>query len=106
MKLEGRVALVTGGGSGIGRATAQRLAAEGMRVCVLDIDGDAASTVARSLDGLGLECDVSNAEQVNSAFASCFQELGSVDLAFLTPASRSIGPVTSARSIWPTTASP
>jgi NAD(P)-dependent dehydrogenase (short-subunit alcohol dehydrogenase family) len=83
MKLEGRVALVTGGGSGIGRATAQRLAAEGMRVCVLDIDGDAASTVARSLDGLGLECDVSDPEQVNSAFASCFQELGSVDLAFL-----------------------
>ena len=46
MKLEGRVALVTGGGSGIGRATAQRLSAEGMRVCVLDVDRDAASAVA------------------------------------------------------------
>jgi NAD(P)-dependent dehydrogenase (short-subunit alcohol dehydrogenase family) len=83
MKLEGRVALVTGGASGIGRATAQRLVAEGMRVCVLDIDGDAAATVARSLDGLGLMCDVSDPEQVDSAFASCLRQLGSVDLAFL-----------------------
>ncbi len=83
MKLAGRVALVTGGGSGIGRAAAQRLAGEGMRVCVLDVDRAAASAVARSLDGLGLECDVSNAEQVNTAFASCVEKLGSVDLAFL-----------------------
>jgi NAD(P)-dependent dehydrogenase (short-subunit alcohol dehydrogenase family) len=83
MKLEGRVALVTGGGSGIGRAAAQRLAAEGVRICVLDIDGDAARTVAGSLDGLGLQCDVSNPEQVNTAFAECFELLGSVDLAFL-----------------------
>jgi NAD(P)-dependent dehydrogenase (short-subunit alcohol dehydrogenase family) len=83
MKLAGRVALVSGGASGIGRATAQRLAAEGMRVCVLDIDGDAASTVAESLGGFGLECDVSQPEQVENAFASCFANLGSVDLAFL-----------------------
>jgi NAD(P)-dependent dehydrogenase (short-subunit alcohol dehydrogenase family) len=83
MKLEGRVALVTGGGSGIGRATAQRLSAEGMRVCVLDIDHDAAAAVASSLDGLALECDVSDPEQVDTAFASCVEELGSVDLALL-----------------------
>jgi len=83
MKLEGQVALVTGGGSGIGRATAQRLTAEGMRVCVLDVDRDAASTVARSLDGLGMECDVSDPEQVDTAFARCFEELGSVDLVLL-----------------------
>ncbi len=83
MKLEGRTALVTGGGSGIGRATAHRLAAVGMRICVLDIDGDAARTVASSLGGLGVQCDVSNPEQVNAAFATCSEELGSVDLAFL-----------------------
>lgn len=83
MKLDGRVALVTGGGSGIGRTTAQRLAGEGMRVCVLDIDGDAAAAVASEVDGLGLQCDVSDPDQVNAAFAACAERFGSLDLAFL-----------------------
>lgn len=83
MKLERRVALITGGGSGIGRSTAERLANEGMRVCVLDVDGDAASAVAGSIDGLGLKCDVSDRRQVDDAFAECFEKLGSLDLALL-----------------------
>ncbi len=83
MKLAGRVALITGGGSGIGRAAAQRFAAEGMRVCVVDIDGHAAETVAASVGGLGLQCDVSDSEQVDAAFTACVAELGSMDLAFL-----------------------
>jgi len=83
MKLAGRVALVTGGASGIGLATAQRLAAEGMRLCVVDIDGDAASSVAETLGGIAVQCDVSDPEQVDAAFAACARELGSVDLAFL-----------------------
>ncbi|WP_159426319.1 SDR family NAD(P)-dependent oxidoreductase, partial [Mycolicibacterium vaccae] len=53
MRLAGRVALITGGASGIGRATAVRLAAAGMRVCVLDLDGAAATAVAASLGGIG-----------------------------------------------------
>jgi NAD(P)-dependent dehydrogenase (short-subunit alcohol dehydrogenase family) len=81
--LDGRVALVTGGGSGIGRASAQRFAAHGMRVCVVDLDGDAASSVAGPLGGLGIACDVSDPDQVDSAFAQCAGELGSVDLALL-----------------------
>lgn len=83
MKLSGRVALVTGGASGIGRASALKLAAEGMRVCVLDIDGGAAQKVAQSIDGLGYACDVSDPGQVETAVARCVSELGSVDLAFL-----------------------
>lgn len=83
MELNDRVALITGGGSGIGRATAQRLASEGMRICVLDIDKDTALGVAESLGGLGLQCDVSDPGQVDRAFATCTAELGSVDLAFL-----------------------
>jgi NAD(P)-dependent dehydrogenase (short-subunit alcohol dehydrogenase family) len=83
LKLDGRVALVTGGGSGIGRATAQLLASEGMRVCVLDIDERAAATVADSIGGAGLGCDVSDPEQVDAAFASCVREFGRLDLAFL-----------------------
>ncbi|MDH6242723.1 SDR family NAD(P)-dependent oxidoreductase [Mycobacterium sp. OTB74] len=83
MNLEGRVALVTGGGSGIGRATAQLLASRGMRVCVVDIDERAAAAVAESIDGVGLGCDVSDPEQVDATFVECARELGSVDLAFL-----------------------
>lgn len=83
MKLAGRVALVTGGASGIGRATAVRLAAEGMKVCVVDIDGEAASEVASRIDGLGLRSDVTDPEQVDAAFASCVGRFGGLDLAFL-----------------------
>lgn len=83
MELSGRVALVTGGGSGIGRASAQRLAAEGMRVCVVDIDGAAAQSAARSIGGLGFACDVSDPAQVQEAFTRCATELGGLDLAFL-----------------------
>ncbi|RUP05005.1 MAG: SDR family NAD(P)-dependent oxidoreductase [Mycobacterium sp.] len=83
MKLRRRVALITGGGSGIGRAAVQRLAAEGMRVCVVDVDGDAAHAVAQSVKGLAVTCDVSDPNQVTAAFTSCVEQLGSVDLAFL-----------------------
>lgn len=83
MRLDGRVALVTGGGSGIGRATAVRLAAEGMRVCVLDVDGVAAEAVAETVGGVGLACDVSSPDQVNAGFAECVHRLGGLDVAFL-----------------------
>lgn len=83
MKLNGRAALVTGGASGIGRASAAKLAAEGMRVCVVDIDGGAAEAVARSFGGLGFACDVSDPGEVEAAFSRCASELGGVDLAFL-----------------------
>ncbi|MGB9227704.1 SDR family NAD(P)-dependent oxidoreductase, partial [Mycobacterium sp.] len=79
MNLEGRVALVTGGASGIGRATAHRLAAEGMRLCVVDIDGDAASSVTKAIGGVAVPCDVSDPQQVDNAFTVCARELGSVD---------------------------
>lgn len=83
MTLGGRVALVTGGASGIGRAAARSLAEKGMRVCVADIDADAAAAVAESVGGIAVQCDVSDADAVDEAFASCTRELGSVDLAFL-----------------------
>lgn len=83
MNLEGSVALVTGGGSGIGRASAHRLAAEGMQVCVVDLDSETSSAVADSIGGLGIACDVSDPAQVDAAFARCAEEFGSVDLALL-----------------------
>ena len=83
MELDGRVALVTGGGSGIGLATARLLAAHGMRVCVADIDERAAARAADELGGLGLGCDVSDPDHVDATFASCVEEFGGLDLAFL-----------------------
>lgn len=61
MRLEGRTALVTGGASGIGAATARRLAAEGARVVVADLDGAAAQSVASEIDGEVAVFDVADA---------------------------------------------
>jgi NAD(P)-dependent dehydrogenase (short-subunit alcohol dehydrogenase family) len=83
MELGGRVALVTGGGSGIGRATARRLAAEGMRTCVVDVNGDAARAVADEIDGLAVAADVSDSAQVDAAFGACIEAFGAIDLAHL-----------------------
>jgi NAD(P)-dependent dehydrogenase (short-subunit alcohol dehydrogenase family) len=83
VKLDGHVALVTGGGSGIGRATATLLAVHGMRVCGVDINADTAEAAAEEIGGFGLACDVSDPEQVDATFALCAREFGTVDLAFL-----------------------
>ena len=61
MKLEGTVAIVTGGGSGLGAATARRLAAAGARVAVLDLDAVAAAKVADDIDGFAAQCDIADA---------------------------------------------
>lgn len=83
MKLAGGVALITGAASGIGRATAHRLAAEGMRICVVDLDRDGAEAVAADVDGIATTADVSLAEQTDAAFAFCCDAFGRVDLAFM-----------------------
>ena len=81
--LPGKAALVTGGGSGIGRATATRLAKEGARVCVVDFDAQAGAAVAAELDGTFFLADVSDPAQTDAAFAHCVEHLGAVDVAFL-----------------------
>jgi NAD(P)-dependent dehydrogenase (short-subunit alcohol dehydrogenase family) len=81
--LEGKVALVTGGASGIGRATAERFAAEGMRVCIVDRTQDAGSEVADSVGGTFIVADAGEPSEVDAAFAHCIDTLGGLDVAFL-----------------------
>lgn len=83
MDLSGRIALVTGGGSGIGRASAQRLASKGMRVCVVDSNGDTAGSVAADISGMAVTADVSNPEELEEAFARCAHAFGRLDVAHL-----------------------
>lgn len=73
-------AIVTGGGSGIGRAVCRRLAAEGARVAVVDIDGPAAESVAKEVAGLAFTVDVTDAEAVRHAFDAIAGELGGLTL--------------------------
>lgn len=78
--LEGQVAVVTGGGQGIGGGIANRLAAAGARVAILDIIEDKAKEVARQLGGLGLKCDVSSASCVDQAVNEVRRSAGTIHI--------------------------
>ncbi|MFF1569047.1 bifunctional aldolase/short-chain dehydrogenase [Streptomyces sp. NPDC058293] len=79
-----RVALVTGGGSGIGKAIAQRLAAEGACVVIADLNADNAAAVAEELGGpdkaIAVTVDVTSEDQIDQAFAEAALAFGGVDL--------------------------
>jgi rhamnose utilization protein RhaD (predicted bifunctional aldolase and dehydrogenase)/NAD(P)-dependent dehydrogenase (short-subunit alcohol dehydrogenase family) len=78
--LTGQVVVVTGAGSGIGRATAAAFAAEGAEVAVLDRDAEAAAKAAGGLKGLPVACDVTDRASVRAAFASIAETFGGVDI--------------------------
>jgi NAD(P)-dependent dehydrogenase (short-subunit alcohol dehydrogenase family) len=84
-RLTGKVAVVVGGGNGIGAASARRLAAEGATVVVADIDAAAAARVSGSISSGGasavpLACDIAHEGSVDGLFAAVARELGGVDL--------------------------
>jgi NAD(P)-dependent dehydrogenase (short-subunit alcohol dehydrogenase family) len=81
--LSGKVAIVTGGGSGIGLATAQRLADAGVSVAVVDLDGDSAERAATKIGGLGLQADVGRSEQWSGIVEAVTTRFGGIDLAHL-----------------------
>ena len=80
VSLEGRVALVTGGGRGIGAATARVMAQQGARVVVSDLDEAPAAEVAGPIGGLAIACDVSKPDSVEAMVADAAKELGRLDI--------------------------
>jgi len=95
MDIKEIAAIVTGGASGLGAATAQALADAGAKVTLLDRDGDGAAAVANGVQGLGLKCDVADPEAVQAAMDEARDAHGPcgvlVNCAGIAPARRIVG---------------
>ena len=80
MKLEGRVAIVTGAGQGIGRAIAEKLRAEGAGVIVADKNPETAAKTAAEIGGTSHVTDVSDPDQVSALVAAAVDQFGRIDI--------------------------
>src|SRR5438270_1748460 len=81
MKLENSVAVITGGGSGLGEATAREFLSHGAKVALLDLPSSPGAKLASELrDAIFCPADVINADQVSTALAQCRQKFGGVHI--------------------------
>jgi meso-butanediol dehydrogenase / (S,S)-butanediol dehydrogenase / diacetyl reductase len=80
--LEGHKAVVTGGGSGIGRATCRRMAEEGARVAVFDLNWESAKTVAEEIGGIAAGVDVGDPDALRDAVDAAAAELGGLSIIY------------------------
>jgi NAD(P)-dependent dehydrogenase (short-subunit alcohol dehydrogenase family) len=81
-RLDGKVAVVTGGCSGIGLATVRRFAQEGAKVVVGDLDDSAGEALAEEIGGAYVHCDVADKDDVDRLFATAKERFGRLDIAF------------------------
>lgn len=81
MNLENKVALVTGGGSGLGEATARELASAGAKIAILDLPASPGQKVADALDGIFASADVASDKEVTEAIAKVVAKFGAVHVA-------------------------
>lgn len=79
-RIEGKVAIVTGAGRGIGRAIAQRFAAEGAQLFIVDVSGEEAAAADIGGGAVAHRCDISDPAAVRSAVARCVERFGRVDI--------------------------
>jgi NAD(P)-dependent dehydrogenase (short-subunit alcohol dehydrogenase family) len=95
MEIEGRAAIVTGGASGLGLATAEMLAGAGARVALLDVDGGRVADAAGRIGGLGVACDVTDAASAERALGEAREAHGAaamlVNCAGIAAAKRIVG---------------
>src|SRR5258708_10721228 len=80
MRLKDKVAIVTGGGIGVGRADCKAVAEEGAKVVVADIQDDAAQAVAKEVKGLAVRVDVTSPEQTQAMAAKALHAYGAIDI--------------------------
>ncbi len=80
--LEGQLAVITGGASGIGAATARRFVEEGARVAIVDVDTDAAAALASEVGGVAITADVAEPESIAGAVAEAAERLGGLTTVF------------------------
>jgi len=81
-RLEGKVAVITGGASGIGRETARRFAEEGASLAIVDLADEPGNEVARELDGLYVHADVTDPEDVQRTYRETAERFGGIDVLF------------------------
>lgn len=95
MNVQGIAAIVSGGGSGLGAATARALAAQGAKVALLDINLDAAQAVAKEIGGIAVRCDVTSADSAQAAVAEAAAAHGparvAINCAGIAPPAKILG---------------